>query len=115
MSNHKFNKYNNGKIFIYREKIKRNDFAAKKNVSDIDNLEFVVKLDFEESSVREQDREFAMQNDFSLSTKVRTRRFNNVDNKCKAVINNYLYDIAYADKLGTDMWLYLEGVKALDS
>lgn len=111
----KFSKYNDGVISIYREKPRRTDFAAKQNVSALDDMEFVTKLDFEEAARREQDVDFAEQMGFSLSLKVRTRYLKTVDNKCKAVINNYLYDVSYVDKSRTEMWLYLEGVKPLDT
>ena len=84
-------------------------------MSVLDDMEFIAKLDFEESSKREQDMEFANQNDFSLSLKIRTRYLQNVDNKCKAVIDSYLYDIKYVDKTRTEMWLYMEGVRSLVS
>ena len=74
-----------------------------------------VKLDYEESSKREQDMDFAEQNGFSLSLKIRTRYMPLVDNKCKAVIDGYLYDVSYVDKNRVEQWLYLEGVKQLDS
>ena len=111
----KFNRYNDGVVFVYREKGKRSNFGAKENVSVLDDMEFIAKLDFEESSKREQDMEFANQNDFSLSLKIRTRYLQNVDNKCKAVIDSYLYDIKYVDKTRTEMWLYMEGVRSLVS
>lgn len=111
----KLSKYNDGVISIYREKPRRTDFAAKQNVSALDDMDFVTKLDFEESSRREQDVDFAEQMGFSLSLKVRTRYLKTVDNKCKAVINNYLYDVSYVDKSRTEMWLYLEGVRSLDT
>ncbi len=115
MSKPKFSRYNDGVISIYREKPRRTDFAAKQNVSAYDDLDFVVKLAFEESSRREQDIDFAEQMGFALTLKVRTRYFDGVDNKCKAVINNYLYDVSYVDKTRTEMWLYLEGVRKLDT
>lgn len=111
----KFSRYNDGVVLIYREKEKRSNFGAKENVSALNDLDFVVKLDFEESSKREQDLEFANQNDFSLSLKIHTHYQKTVDNKCKAVINGFLYDVKYVDKTRTEMWLYMEGVKALDS
>lgn len=110
-----FSKYNDGVVKVYREKERRTDFAAKQNVSTLDNMDFIVKLAFEESAKREQDLEFAEQNDFTLSMKVRTRLVKGVDNKCKAVIDGYLYDVSYIDKSRTEMWMYLEGVKPLDS
>lgn len=109
----KFDRFNDGVVFVYREKIRRTDFGAKQNASAIDDLEFILKLDFEESSRREQDLDFAEQSGFALSLKLHTRLAPNIDNKCKAVINNYLYDIWYVDKTKTDMYLYLEGVKPL--
>lgn len=115
MNKPKFNRYNDGVVSIYREKEKRSNFAAKENVSALDDMEFIVKLDFEESSKREQDMEFANQNGFSLSLKVRTRYMPLVDNKCKAVIDNYLYDVSYVDKDRVEMWLFLEGIKELSA
>ena len=113
MNKAKFTRYNDGVISIYREKAKRTDFAAKKNVSELDNLDFIVKLAYAEVSKREQDIDFAQQNGFSLTLKVRTRFHGDVDNKCKAIINNYLYDVSYVDKNRVEMWLYLEGVRRL--
>lgn len=116
MSKNKFSKYNDGIAHIYREKEKlTTNFTAKKNVNALDDMEFIVKLAYEESSKREQDLEFANQQGFSLTAKIRTRYVKGVDNKCKAVINGYLYDISYIDITKTEMWLYLEGVKKLDT
>ncbi len=114
MNKPKFSRYNDGVVMIYREKEKRSNFAAKENVSALDDMEFIVKLDYEESSKREQDMDFAEQNGFSLSLKVRTRYLKCVDNKCKAVIDGYLYDVSYVDKNRYEMWLFLEGVKPID-
>lgn len=111
----KFSKYNDGFVKVYREKTRQNDFSAKKNVSVLDDMDFIVRLDFEEMSKREQDLQFAEQNDFTLSMKIKTRFFKGVDNKCKAVIDGYLYDVSYIDKTRTEMYFYLEGVKAIDS
>jgi len=113
VNKHKFNRYNDGIVSIYREKPRRTDFGAKQNVSAMNNLDFIVKLAYEESSRREQDNEFAEQMGFSLSLKVRTRFFATIDNKCKAIINGYLYDVKYVDKSRDEMWLYLEGVREI--
>lgn len=109
----KFSKYNDGVVYIYREKERETDFSAKKNVEKIEDMNFITKLAFEECSKREQDLEFASQNDFSLSLKIKTRLVNGVDNKCKVVIDNYLYDVSYMDKNREEMWLYLEGIKEI--
>lgn len=113
MPKNNFSRYNDGVVSIYREKERLTDFAAKKNVSARDDMDFVCKLAFEESSKREQDQTFAEQNGFSLNAKIRTRLVNGVDNKCKAVIGGELYDVSYIDKTRTEMWLYLEYIRKL--
>lgn len=115
MQKSKFSRYNDGVVKIYREKERRTDFSAKRNVSTLDDMDFVIKLDFEESAKREEDMEFASQNGFSLSLKIRTRYRKDVDNKCKAVIDGYLYDVSHVDKNRVEMWLFLEGVKQIDT
>jgi len=110
-----FETYNDGVVSIYREKARETDFSAKRNVATLDDMDFVVKLNFKELSKREQDLEFAQQNDFTLSMKIKSRLVKGVDNKCKAVIDGYLYDVSYTDKSRTELFLYLEGVKAIDS
>lgn len=114
MNKTEFSRYNDGVVFVYRPKEKRSNFGAKENVSVLDDMDFIVKLDYGESSKREEDIEFAMQSGFSLSLKIRTRYLKSVDNKCKAVIDGYLYDVSYVDKNRKEMWLYLEGVKKID-
>ncbi len=114
MSRDDFATYNDGVAYVYREKSGRlNDFNAKRNVAALADMDFIVKLDFQESSKREQDLEFASQNGFSLSLKIRTRYQPKVDNKCKVVIDDYLYAISHVDKSRREMWLYLEGVRSL--
>lgn len=115
MSKTKFSRYNDGIVLLYREKPRRTNFEAKKNVSALDDMDFVVKLAFEEASRREQDIDFAEQMGFALTLKAKTRYFGGVDSKCKAVINGYLYDVSYVDKTRTKMWLYLTGVKSIDT
>lgn len=113
MQKRKLSTYNDGVIRIYREKPKSTDFNAKRNVKTVEDMDFIVRLDYEEASRREEDLEFAERSGFSLTLKVRTRAVNGVDNRCKAVIDGYLYDVRYIDKSRTEMWLYMEGVKKL--
>lgn len=107
--------YNDGVVAIYKEKERKTDFSAKRNVSSLEDMDFVVKLAFDECSKRTQDLEFAEQSGFSLSLKVRTRYVPTVQTKHKAVINGYLYEISYLDKAEQELYLYLEGVRSLDS
>ena len=115
MSKSKFSTYNDGAVFIYKEKPKRSSFAAKENVSVLEDMDFIIRLDFEQVAKRQQDMEFAEQMGFSLSMKLKTRYIPTIKSKYKAVINNYLYDVAYIDDDRKEMWLYLEGVRALDT
>lgn len=111
----KLSTYNDGIIRIYREKERYTDFSARRNVSTLEDMDFIAKLAFQEASKREQDLEFAEKQGFSLTMKVKTRLFKGADNKCKAVIGGFLYDISYIDKGRTEMWLFLEEVKKLDT
>ena len=111
----KFSCYNDGVVSIYRDKATRTNFGAKQNTRVLDDMEFIAKLDYEEMSKRQQDQEFAEQSGFSLSMKIHTRLIPNVDSKCKAVIGDILYDVSYIDKTRTDLFLYLEEVRKLDS
>lgn len=115
MPKRKFGTYNDGVVSIYRGKPRTTDFGAKRNTRTLDDMDFVVRLDFEESSRREEDMEFAERSGFSLTLKIRTRAVSGVDNNCKAVIGDYLYDVQYIDKTREEMWLYLEGVRRLVS
>lgn len=113
MPKRKISTYNDGIVHIYRDKPRTTDFNAKKNTRTLDEMDFIVRLDYEESSRREEDMEFALKSDFSLTLKIRTRAVPGVDNKCKAVIDGFLYDVQYIDKTREEMWLYLEGVRKL--
>lgn len=115
MAKRKLETFNDGVALIYREKPRTTDFGAKRNAKTLEDMDFVVRLDYEESSRREEDMEFAERSGFSLTLKIRTRAVPGVDNKCKAVIDGYLYDVRYTDKTRTTMWLYLEGVRKLVS
>lgn len=113
MAKRKLSTYNDGVVHIYRERPRKTDFSAKRNVATLEDMDFIARLDYEEASRREEDMDFAERSGFSLTLKVRTRAVPGVDNTCKAVIDGYLYDVRYIDKSRTEMWLYLEGVRTL--
>lgn len=115
MPNQRLSTFNDGMVSIYREKDRKTDFSAKRNVTSLADMDFVVKLAYQESTKRQQDLEFAEQSGFKLSMKVKTRYVATVKNKLKAVIDGYLYDISYVDKAGQEMYLYLEGVRQIGS
>lgn len=111
----RFSVYNDGIVSIYREKDKRSNFSAKINAVSLNDLELVGKLAFTETSKRQQDIEYAQQQGFTLSLKIKTRYIKGVDNKCKAVIDGYLYDVSYVDSTRTELYLYLQGVDYVTS
>ena len=108
--NPRFPVYKDGMVSIYREKDKRSNFSAKINAVSINDLDFVGKLAYSETSKRQQDLEYAEQQGFTLSLKIKTRYIKGVDNKCKAVIDGYLYDVSYVDSTRMELFLYLQGV-----
>ena len=111
----KFETFNDGVVHVFRERPRQTDFNAKRNVVTLSDMDFIAKLDFKEMSRREQDMQFAEQNDFSLSLKIKTRLLKSIDNKCKAVIDGYLYDIAHLDKSRSELFFYLSEVRKIDS
>lgn len=110
MQKPRFSRYNDGVVSFYREKPNRSNFGARINPTALDGLDFIAKLAFSEESKRQQDLEFADSMQFSLDMKIKTRYIKGIDNKCKAVINGYLYDISYIDTTRTEMYLYMQGV-----
>lgn len=106
----KFAQYNDGIAYIYRDKGKRSNFGAKINAVTLDDLDYVAKLAYAEQSKRLQDMEYAEQMGFSLEMKIKTRFIQGIDNKCKVVINGYLYDIRHIDTTKTEIYFYMEGV-----
>lgn len=106
--------FNDGVVQICRLKPRKTDFGAQRNAKTMDDLEPVVKLTYSLASKRQQDLEFAEQSGFQLALKIRTRKVNAVEAKMKAVIEGYLYDIAYVDKVDREMFIYLESVRKLE-
>lgn len=107
--------FKDGVVSIYRDKGAKSDFSALKAPKTLGAMDFIVKLAYKESSKRTQDVEFAEQSGFNLSLKVQTRYVPTVQPKHKAVIGSKLYDISYLDKSGTEMYLYLEYVREVQS
>lgn len=105
--------FSDGVVQICRLKDRKTEFGARRNATTADDLEPVVKLTFSLASKRQQDLEFAEQSGFQLALKIRTRKVPEVEAKMKAVIDGYLYDIAYVDKVEREMFVYLESVRRL--
>ena len=114
--NKAFPVYKDGVAMIYRPKELRTSFGAQKSVSTLNDMDFIVKLFYEECSKREQDISFAESVGASLSLKIKTPYNKSVDSSLKAVINGFLYNIVKVDASGhSELYLYLEEEKKLDS
>lgn len=109
----RFPRLNDGIVRIYKKINKKTDFNARNNVQSYDDMEQIVKLNYQQMSKRNQDIEFAEKMSFNLSMKIRTRKFKNLNSKQYAVIDRFLYEIKYIDEDKTSSYLYLEGVREL--
>ena len=107
----RFPQFNDGIVRIYKKINKKTDFNARNNVQSYDDMEQVVKLNFQQMSKRNQDIEFAEKMSFNLSMKIRTRKFKKINSKQYAVIDGFLFEIKYIDEDKTSSYLYLEGVR----
>lgn len=111
----KFSNYNDGYLKVYNDKNKKTNFNAKKNILSENDMEFVLKLAYEECNKRLEDLEFAEANGHSLNMKVKTRFHKLINEKQKVVINNMLYNIYNLDfdRQKQEIYLYLEGVRLI--
>ena len=115
--NSKIPTYLDGFLTVYRPDMSnKSHFGAKKNITDIDDMELIYKLAYAQSYKRLQDMEFAESNGRSLTLKVKVRLINGIRNSDKVVINNILYDIMYLDedRYTKELYLYLEEVRSLE-
>ena len=110
----KLQTYNDGIIRLYRRKAE--DLTVNRNITSLEELDFIIALAYSEASRRQQDMEFAEQNSFSLSEKVKTPRppaDKGLDSQCFAVIGNTLYGVRYIDTAQRELYFYLEKVREL--
>lgn len=111
---HKFNRFNEGVVYIYKDNTSNSDFGAKKNSTKLSDLIFLGKLDFSQQLCRQEDIEYCEQLGFSLALKIKTHLKKDVKIKHKAVINNTLYTISFISQFKNFMYLYLERVRELE-
>lgn len=101
---------NDGVVELYRERGRKTDFGARRNVRSTADMELLATMCYQERSCRDQDFEFAEMRGFSLSRKVRTYALDGVDSGCRAVIAGDLYSIGHIDRDGAEMYLYMTSV-----
>lgn len=105
----KIQQYNDGVVSIFKSKKHKSSFGSEINDNSLDDMDFVVKLDFEELSKREEDIEFAEMRNCELSMKIRCVACNSIDTSQKALIGNVLYSIFKIDfdKSKHNVFIYL--------
>lgn len=103
------NNYNDGIVRLYRKK-------TEKNIKSMEDLEYLSRLAYDEKTIRQEDTEFAMQNDKRLSVKLVTPNDGNMDTSRIAVIGNIVYAIIHIDRdtANNELYFYLQEVRQLD-
>lgn len=110
MQKKKVKNYNDGVMKLYRKK-------TEKNVKGMEDLEYLSKLPFSVKNIRQEDMEFALQNDAKLSIKVVTPDDGNMDTFRNAVIGDVIYGIIHIDRDqgNRELYFYLQEVRKVDS
>lgn len=115
MAKNKPKVYNDGICRIVSEEKASSSFNARQNGNKTSDFKECYKLMFAETSVREQDLEFAETIGRSLNRKIKTHFLKNVVATKKIIIENTLYDIVNIDfdRVNDEMYFYLEEVRNL--
>lgn len=105
--------FNDGVAYVYREKLKVNDFNAKINSKKADDFELIRVLFYSLETKRQQDFMFAESLSKQLTLKIKTPLAFDVESNYKIVIDNYIYDIIHLDpdNANKELYIYLEGVR----
>lgn len=105
----KISSFNDGVVELYEKR-------TEKNVKDLNDLTYLSKLRFDEKSLRQQDIEFAQQQNKQLSLKIATPDDGNTDPSRIAVIGNVIYAIIRIDRDRTarQLYFYLQEVRKVD-
>ena len=113
-NNYKPQVYNDGVCYLVSENEKKSSFAARENGTSETDYKKIVKLMFEELSLREQDFEFAEAIGRTLNRKIKTMLVNGWNSRDKIIIDKTLYDIVNADKdrKKNEIYFYLEEVRS---
>lgn len=115
-SKKKFELFNDGIVFIYNAKKNKSSFNASINPKSKEDLDFVVKLCFQELSKREEDVQFAENRNRELNLKIKCRGYQGLNINQKAVVDNVLYSIINIDynRDKSVVYLYLEEERKLN-
>lgn len=116
MKNRKrFELFNDGVVSIYNSKELKTSFNAVINPKSKNDLDFYVKLCYQELSKREEDIQFAENRNRELSLKIKCRGCKGLNSNQKAIIENVIYSIIKLDynRDKSVVYLYLEEERTL--
>lgn len=105
----RFEKYNNGVLFICESITQPSSFSAQTNARSKTDIRKILKLDYEELSKRDEDLAFADSKGRTLTMKVRCRFHPVVSPELQALIGDVLYSILKTDHDASreNMYIYL--------
>lgn len=115
-SKKKFELFNDGVVYIYNAKKNKSSFNAVINPKSKEDLDFVVKLCYQELSKREEDVQFAESRNRELNLKIKCRGYKGLSINQKAVIDNVLYSVINIDynRDKSVVYIYLEEERRLN-
>lgn len=96
--------------------IPKEEFINKNIISE-SQLQYICHSSYRNENIRDQDQQFALNNDRKLSLKISIRYNSLIDSSKKALIGNDLFDIydISPDKDYKEMYLYLERVRKIET
>lgn len=108
--------YNDGVVYFYKRKNITNSFKAAKNVTTIEDLDYISRFFFKEETKRQQDIVFAGAMDKKLSLKISIPYCDSLESDYLVIIGNYLYSIFHIDpdKGKMKTYVYLEGMRKVE-
>lgn len=109
MRANQLNNYNDGVVSFYKK-------TTEKNVKTMDDLQYLSKLAFAEKTIRQEDVEFAMQQDKKITMKIVTPDDRSMDTSRYALIGDVLYGIIHIDRdrRRSELYFYLQEVRKID-
>ena len=109
------NTHIDGVVRFYTDATASTSFGAARNATTFADIAAVASAPFAALSTRVQDVDWANERGIALSRKIKNRRIPGIKAGMKAVINSLMYDISYIDYSPTEMYVYLEGEREIDT
>lgn len=109
------NTHIDGIVKFYTDETASTSFGAAQNATKLADISPVAVAPFAGLSARAQDIDWANERGIALARKIKTRRVPGIKAGMKAVISSLMYDISYIDYSPTEMFVYLEGEREIDT